>query len=54
MKYKVIDAITGIDITHCYFWVVRPDGELGHMDNGDFTGYKTAKVVPIVEDWNEV
>lgn len=50
MKYRVIDAITGIDITNVYLWVVRPDGELGHMDNGSFTRYKTAKAIPILED----
>lgn len=35
------------------FELEYPDGELGHMDNGDFTGYKTAKAIPIVEDWNK-
>jgi hypothetical protein len=45
MKFKVIDTRNGKDITNDYFWVIRPNGELGYIDYGDFTGLTYAKEV---------
>ena len=50
IKYRVIDVFTGADITHVYPWVIRPDGELGHIENGNYIRYKTARVVLTTED----
>lgn len=38
MRYKVIDRVTGEDITDKYDWVITPNGELKYNDYGDLTG----------------
>ena len=38
MRYKVIDKVTGEDITDKYDWVITPNGELKYNDYGDLTG----------------
>ncbi|MBR3600229.1 MAG: hypothetical protein IKL53_10190 [Lachnospiraceae bacterium] len=50
MKYKVINTITGEDITSKRFWVVRPDGTLGYMEYGDFIGCPCAKAIVCNEE----
>jgi hypothetical protein len=50
MKYKVINTITGEDITSKRFWVLRPDGTLGYMEYGDFIGCDCAKAIPCREE----
>lgn len=50
MKYKVINAITGEDITSKRFWVLRPDGTLGYMEYSDFIGCDCAKAIPCREE----
>lgn len=35
VKYKVIDNITGEDITRSRMWVLMPDGELYYLQCGD-------------------
>ncbi len=50
MKYKVIDKRNGKDITKDYFWVIRPDGELGYMEYCDFIGLTYAEAIFVKED----
>lgn len=44
LTYRVVDSITGKDITDQYCWVIRPDGRLCYNYYGDLIGYSTAKL----------
>ena len=45
MTYRVIDKLTGEDITDKYDWVLLPNGELCYLLYCDLIGDVTAKVV---------
>lgn len=48
LKYKVIDKMTGDDITNDRCWVVRPDGTLLYWDC-DLIGFSRAEAVLILQ-----
>ena len=45
MTYRVVDSITGRDITDDYDWVLFPNGELHYIVYGDVINDSTASVV---------
>lgn len=45
MTYRVIDKVTGKDITDDYDWVLLPTGELNYLLYCDLIGDGTAEAV---------
>ena len=45
MTYRVIDKVTGEDVTDKYDWVVTPEGELCYLLYFDLVGDNTAEAV---------